>query len=258
MQRLRLGILLPLIKQAHASPAFSPLPGLWQLGPPTLCALHTALPAALHEPALCTSLISLRSFAAAAEPCRIEDQQSAAEALFKVDDQTSEVHSHAPAVYPFFARAYYVGEPKRVVSKPLTSFMLVHLLTSACCRQLYQPGTVDKACQQTRLSYLCRQRHGVGMCCCRHKGQAVRECLRNGQLCKPAQWHGCIYCISALHSSIHNTGHKHGSRYIFTAIHTVGTSARDVCGCLQIWLCCHLQWPGARERGAQALSGILH
>jgi len=170
---------LPLIKQAHASPALSPLPGLWQLGAPTLCALRTALPAALHEPVLCTSLISLRSFAAAAEPCRIEDQQSAAEALFKVapDDQISEAQSHAPAVYPFFARAYYVGERECVLSKLVTSFMLIRFLTSACCRQFYQPGTVDKACQQTRLSYLRRQRHGFGMCCCRHKGQAVRECL---------------------------------------------------------------------------------
>lgn len=84
---------------------------MWQLGAPTLSALRTALPAALHEPALCTSSISLRSFAAAAEPCRIEDQQSAAEALFKVApaDQISEAPSHTPAIYPFFARAYYVG-----------------------------------------------------------------------------------------------------------------------------------------------------
>lgn len=153
------------------------------MGAPTLCALRTALPAALHEPVLCTSLISLRSFAAAAEPCRVEDQQSAAEALFRVasDDQISEAHSRAPAVYPFFARAYYVGEREGVLSKIAISFMLVHVLTSACCRQFYQPGTIDKACQQTRLSYLRRQRHGFGMCCCRHKGQAVRESLRNGQ-----------------------------------------------------------------------------
>ncbi|KAL0029999.1 hypothetical protein WJX77_012470 [Trebouxia sp. C0004] len=47
----------------------------------------------------------------------IEDQQSAAEALFKVasDDQISEAHSHAPAVYPFFARAYYVGNSINLV-----------------------------------------------------------------------------------------------------------------------------------------------
>ncbi len=46
--------------------------------------------------------------------------------------------------------------------------------------------------------------------------------------------------------------------HLLHCIHTEGTSTRDVCSCLQVWLCCHLQWQGARERGAQALSGILH
>ncbi|KAL0034424.1 hypothetical protein WJX79_001493 [Trebouxia sp. C0005] len=61
MRRLCLGVLLPHIKQAHASPALSPLPGVAS------------------------------------------------------DDQISEAHSRAPAVYPFFARAYYVGNSINLV-----------------------------------------------------------------------------------------------------------------------------------------------
>lgn len=109
MQRLRQSLILQLVKQAHLVPAVSPLPGLRLFAAPALCTLTAALPAAKAGVNSCTSLISLRNFAAAAEPCRVEEQQSAAEALFKspADDHTSV--QYEAAVYPFFARAYYVG-----------------------------------------------------------------------------------------------------------------------------------------------------
>ena len=103
MQKLRSGVLLQLVKHAQKAQAVSPLPGLCQI-PPAVTVLQSDFVASRQS----TSLLSLRSFAAAAEPCRIEDPHSAAEALFKAADE------HIPAVYqpatfPFFARAYYVG-----------------------------------------------------------------------------------------------------------------------------------------------------
>lgn len=172
MQRLRQNLVLQLVRQAHVAPAVSPLPGLRQLATPALCALDAALPVAYHGPAPCTNLISLRSFAAAAEPCRIEDQQSAAEALFKLpaDDQLLPVHQ--PVVYPFFARAYYVGEGTMCyiayLSQSMHACMQAYSTakTFASCRQLYQPGSADKASAQVGLPYLCGKGDGPYMCCC--------------------------------------------------------------------------------------------
>ena len=109
MQRLRQSVLLQLLRQVQVAPALSPLPGLQQLAAPTHFALTAILPAARHNTVPCTSLVSSRSFAAAADPCRFDDQQSAAEALFTVSTENPQVFQE-PAVYPFFARAYYVGE----------------------------------------------------------------------------------------------------------------------------------------------------
>lgn len=109
MQRFRPGFVLQLAKSGCLSQAVSPLPGLCQLAAPTVCAVTAALPSTLSEIRPVTNFINLRSFAAAAaEPCRVEDQQSAAEALFKVsDDRPPAVYQ--PVTFPFFARAYYVG-----------------------------------------------------------------------------------------------------------------------------------------------------
>ncbi|KAL3138013.1 hypothetical protein ABBQ38_005249 [Trebouxia sp. C0009 RCD-2024] len=106
MQRLRLSLLSQLAKQAHFVPAVSPLPGICQLAAPTLCAVTAVLPPTSSEARPVTNFISLRSFAA--EPCRIEDPQSAAEALFKASDERAP-SLYQPATFPFFARAYYVG-----------------------------------------------------------------------------------------------------------------------------------------------------
>ena len=104
MQRLRASILIQIAKQAHSSQVVNALPGPRQLAARTICAVASSLPSALPV----TSLINLRSFAAAAEPCRVEDQQSAAEALFKAaEDRPATLYQ--PATFPFFARAYYVG-----------------------------------------------------------------------------------------------------------------------------------------------------
>ena len=108
MPRFRPGSVLQLAKLGCLSQAVSPLPGLCQLAAPTLCAVTAALPSTLCEARPATNFVNLRSFAAAAEPCRVEDQQSAAEALFKdSDDRPPAVYQ--PVTFPFFARAYYVG-----------------------------------------------------------------------------------------------------------------------------------------------------
>lgn len=112
MQRLRHGFVLQLVKSGCLSQAVSPLPGLCQLAAPTLCAVTAAVPSTLGEARPVTNFISLRSFAAAAEPCRVEDPQSAAEALFKVSDERPPA-VYQPVTFPFFARAYYVGMTQR-------------------------------------------------------------------------------------------------------------------------------------------------
>ena len=101
---------MQLFRQSQVAPAVSPLPGLRQLAAPTHFALTAILPAARHDIVPCISLVSSRSFAAAADPCRFDDQQSAAEALFTVSTENPGQVFQEPAVYPFFARAYYVGE----------------------------------------------------------------------------------------------------------------------------------------------------
>ena len=108
MQRLRQGLVLQLIKQANLAPVIAPLPGLRQLAVPSICAVTSTWPAADYRTATHTSITSLRSFAAAPELCRVEDEQSAAEALFRGSAGQPPTH-YEPAVYPFFARAYYVG-----------------------------------------------------------------------------------------------------------------------------------------------------
>lgn len=114
MQRLRQSVVLQLFRQVQAAPALSPLPGLRQLVAPTHFALTAILPAR-HDTVPCISLVSSRSFAAAADPCRLDDQQSAAEALFTVSTENPGQAFHEPAVYPFFARAYYVGNSINLV-----------------------------------------------------------------------------------------------------------------------------------------------
>ena len=115
MQRFRSGFLLQLAKSGCLAQAVSPLPGLCQLAAPTLYAVTAAIPSTLCEARPVTNFVSLRSFAAAAaaaaaaaEPCRVEDPQSAAEALFKVSDERPPT-VYQPVTFPFFARAYYVG-----------------------------------------------------------------------------------------------------------------------------------------------------
>ena len=109
MQRLRQGLVLQLVKHASLAPATSPLPGLRQLAVPSICVASTAWPDASYQTATNTAFTSLRSFAAAAEPCRVEDEQTVAEALFRGSDGQPPTR-YEPAVYPFFARAYYVGK----------------------------------------------------------------------------------------------------------------------------------------------------
>lgn len=111
MQRLRLSLLSQIGKQANFAPAVSPLPGICQLAAPTLCAITAVLPSPPSEARPVTNFISLRSFAA--EACRLEDPQSAAEALFKDSDDCAPA-LYQPAAYPFFARAYYVGMPQHL------------------------------------------------------------------------------------------------------------------------------------------------
>lgn len=128
MQRLRLSLLSQLAKQAHFVPAVSPLPGICQLAAPTLCAVTAVLPPTSSEARPVTNFISLRSFAA--EPCRIEDPQSAAEALFKASDERAP-SLYQPATFPFFARAYYVGTTQHVHVQGCGTCVVLQLTSQA-------------------------------------------------------------------------------------------------------------------------------
>ena len=110
MQRLRPNALLKAARQLPSSTAVSTLPGLQQLTVPCLCALSGSLPSITNTATVFSNITNLRGFAA--EACRIEDQQEAAEALFK-NAGSFVAPAQQSAAYPFFARAYYVGEHHR-------------------------------------------------------------------------------------------------------------------------------------------------
>ena len=115
MQRLRANIALRAVRQLPLAPAVHTLPGLKQLAVPAcLCTLSGSLPSISNSEAVSNSFTNLRGFAA--EACRVddqpvasEDQQADAEALFKRPDNFP-APTHQPEVFPFNARAYYVGE----------------------------------------------------------------------------------------------------------------------------------------------------
>lgn len=130
MHRLRPGLVLQLAKSGCLSQAVSPLPDLCHFAAPTLFAVTAALPSTLSEARPVTNFISLRSFAAAAEPCRVEDPQSAAEALFKVSDERSPA-VYQPVTFPFFARAYYVGKTRHDAWQAPMHACILQVLTHA-------------------------------------------------------------------------------------------------------------------------------
>ena len=132
MQRFRPGFTLQLAKSGSLAQAVSPLPGLYQLAAPTLYAVTAAIPPTLCEARPVTNFVSLRSFAAAAEPCRAEDPQSAAEALFKVSDERPPA-VYQPVAFPFFARAYYVGTTQQSAQK---------MPVRACSLRVLTPGVL--------------------------------------------------------------------------------------------------------------------
>lgn len=108
MQRLGSSAVLRAVRQLPIQYAVSPLPGLQQLAVPAyLCSLYTSVPSITANAARPSGLINLRSFAA--EACRNDDPQTAAEALFKNRDSFPAT-VHQSVAHPFFARAYYVGE----------------------------------------------------------------------------------------------------------------------------------------------------
>ena len=206
MHRFRPGLVSQLTKSGYLSQAVSPLPGLCQLAAPTLCAVTAAIPFTLGEARPVTNCISLRSFAA--EPCRVEDQQSAAEAVFKVPDNRPPA-LYQPATFPFFARAYYVGMIlyKRSETGNACIYFRVFDSRDDACRQLNQPVTVDKKGTQAWIPHLCWQRDGPHMCRCKHQGQAgggwhcdselhFHKKLHFCQLC--SRWlMGCSNCTTA-------------------------------------------------------------
>lgn len=153
MQRLRPGSVLQLAKSGCLSQAISPLPGLCQLAAPTLCAVTAASRSTLGEVRPVTNFISLRTFAAAAaEPCRVEDPQSAAEALFKVSDERPPA-VYQPVTFPFFARAYYVG-----MTQPNAQQMPVH----ACMHFLVMISETLPAGNSINLSQLNKRAQKLG------------------------------------------------------------------------------------------------
>lgn len=105
MQRLRSSTALKVLRNLPLAAAVSPLPGFEQLAVPCVHTLLGSLPSINSAPTV-TSFTNLRGFAA--EACRVDDQQAAAEALFKNAGNFAAPLQQSTA-YPFFARAYYVG-----------------------------------------------------------------------------------------------------------------------------------------------------
>ena len=174
MQRHASSVALRGIRQIPIQSALSPLPGLAQLTVPAyLCSLSSSLPSITSSVSGPSTLINLRSFAA--EACRVEDRQSAAEALFKHRDSFPAT-VHQSVAHPFFAKAYYVGKRQHISHRWLMRASL-HCNNHehdrlALCRKCHQPRTTYKACKQNGLLHIRGKGHGLDMCCTWHKQQA--------------------------------------------------------------------------------------
>lgn len=240
MQRFRPGLILQLTKSGCLSQAFSPLPGLCHLAAPTLCAVTAAVPSRISEVRPVTNFISLRSFAAAAEPCRVDDPQSAAEALFKVSDERSPA-VYQPVTFPFFARAYYVGKTHcNAWQAPLhacTSQVLTRVRTLA--GNSINLSQLNKRAQ--KLGYHTQVGKGMVLICA--------AANTKGKLTEHEAVTVSLDLLIGFNFAKNHAMHSSGLWQLQLLHHAtkqsalgVGPAPGNLCGCIQIWIHCHFQW----------------